>query len=85
MGYRSERRPCGVVYSFSEGIGVLISIFAFGKGGVRRGAVEERMDFERSFVSFHLMDLGCDLVPITEGVNSTEAVEDDSEGVLCPT
>ena len=52
MGYRRERRPCGVVYSFAEGIGLLISIFAFGRGGVRRGAVmEARMDFERSFVS----------------------------------
>jgi hypothetical protein len=52
MGYRRERRPCGVVYSFVDGMGALVSIFAFGWGGVSRGAVmEERIDFERSFVS----------------------------------
>ena len=53
MGYRRERRPCGVVYSFADGMGALVGIFAFfGWGGDRRGAVrEERIDFERSFVS----------------------------------
>ena len=52
MGYRRERRPCGVVYKFFEGTAVLFIMLAFGSDGVRRGVVmEDRMDFESNLVS----------------------------------
>jgi hypothetical protein len=52
IGYRSERRPCGVVYRFFAGTAALFITLAFGSDGVRRGvAIEDKMDFESSLVS----------------------------------